>query len=62
MFTARYEIVSLYVNQVRVCLLMPYHSSGIWSLVCQHGGLGSIPGQSMRDFWWTQWQLFKFFT
>jgi len=55
MFTARYEIDSLYVNRVRVCLLIPYHSSGDWSLVSHRGGLDSIPGQSVRDFWWTQW-------
>jgi hypothetical protein len=62
MFTALYEIESLYVNQVRVCLLMPYQSSGNWSLVSHRGGLGSIPGHSMRDFRWTQWHWVKFFT
>jgi hypothetical protein len=62
MFTARYEIESLYVNQVRVCLLRPYHTSGDWLLVSHRGGLGSIPGQSMRDIWWTQWHWVKFFT
>ena len=62
MFTARYEIECLYANQVRVCLLMRYHSSGDWSLVSHRGGLGSIPGQSMRDFWWTQWHWVKLFT
>jgi len=41
---------------------MLYHSSGDWSLVSHRGGLGSIPAQSMRDFWWTQWHWLNFLT
>jgi hypothetical protein len=34
---------------------------GDYSLGSQWEGLGSIPGQSMCDLWWTKWQWDRFF-
>jgi len=39
----------------RLFSLWLYLGTGSQSPTCHHGGLHSLPGQSMWDIWWTEW-------
>jgi len=39
----------------------PCHGSDGYSLVFQRGGPDFIPGQSVCDLWWSEWQFYRFF-
>jgi hypothetical protein len=42
--------------------VIPCHGWGRWSPASQSEGLGSCPGHSMWDLWWTKWRWDRFFS
>jgi len=47
--------VLLQISSFCYCLAQACHSSGHKSPVSHRGNLGWIPGQYLRDLWWTKW-------